>query len=73
MLLHFTAFDTDYKMLATPRTPASTLLEAWWVAMARGLICVPLDNREERLQRWLSKPGPWLYVARRSAVPSLRQ
>ena len=35
--LHFTAFHPDYKMLATPRTPAPTLLEARRVAMARGL------------------------------------
>ena len=44
MPLHFTAFHPDYKMLATPCTPAPTLLEARRVAMARGLRHVYTGN-----------------------------
>jgi pyruvate formate lyase activating enzyme len=42
--LHFTAFHPDYRMLATPSTPAPTLLEARRIAMARGLRHVYTGN-----------------------------
>jgi pyruvate formate lyase activating enzyme len=42
--LHFTAFHPDYRMLATPSTPAPTLLKARRIAMARGLRHVYTGN-----------------------------
>jgi pyruvate formate lyase activating enzyme len=42
--VHFTAFHPDYKMLDTPRTPASTLTRARGIATAEGLRYVYTGN-----------------------------
>ena len=42
--LHFTAFHPDYKMMDTPRTPASTLRRAREIALAAGIRFVYTGN-----------------------------
>lgn len=42
--LHFTAFHPDFRMLATPRTPLSTLVDARDIAIKAGLRFVYLGN-----------------------------
>lgn len=42
--LHFTAFHPDYKMLDTPSTPKSTLIEARRLAIKKGMQYVYIGN-----------------------------
>lgn len=42
--LHFSAFHPDYKMMATPSTPAATLIGARKIALAQGLHHVYTGN-----------------------------